>query len=154
MILLVFFLMVLIQFIFSYLNISVDVIFIFVFWVNYRNNDIISLIYSFFAGLYMDFYYQFPFGVCSLTMIVLSGIIANIKYKMDIEMIASRFVSFITMNYIFNLFLFIFSFIVSSQNYFNLKFLYLPFINFFFFEIFKIAFEKVYNKKYSEVYYD
>mgnify|MGYP001045004923 CR=1 FL=1 len=151
--LITFLLMILIQYFFSYIKITVDVIFIFTFWINYKKNDISAIVYSFFAGVYMDFYYQFPFGVCALTMTLLSHIITEIRNKMDISIIGSRIISFIVMNYLFNFMLYAFSFVVTSVNYFNLAFIYLPFVNFIFFEIFRLMSERIYNKKCGKGHY-
>jgi rod shape-determining protein MreD len=149
---LLFVMMIMLHYVLSYLGIYVDVVFVFVFWVNCRKGLIASLVYSFLSGMYMDFYYTFPFGVCSLTLTLLSYFIGNLRDKIELQTISSRFIGFVGLNYFFEFLLFVFSFVITSQNYFGFNFFYLPFINFIFFELIRTILDRFFTKRGIEIY--
>ena len=143
--------MVFFQWLFSYqpvfISISPDIIFIFVFWANYYRNPVPAILFSFFAGLYADFYYITPFGSYTLSFILFSFVVNRIKNNIEVDSFIPRSINFIISNYVLIIFIVILNFIVVGRFSLNYAVFIQPLLNIFFFEIFRYILNKLFNKR-------
>jgi rod shape-determining protein MreD len=143
--------MIFFQWIFSYqslsLNLSPDIIFIFVFWANYYKNPVPALIFSFFSGLYADFYYTTAFGSYTLSFVLFAFIVNKIKSNIEVESFIPRLVNFVISNYSIIVFVIIINLIVSGRSTVNYVLFFQPFLNIIFFEIFRYILNRFFNRR-------
>jgi len=130
-----------------YLPVGPDIIFIYVFWVNYFFSPISSLTFSFFAGICADFYYNLPFGTHCLVFVLLSFVINSIRKNVDIESLIPRLINFVISNYSVQISLTLINLIINQNTDYDRGFFIQPLINILFFEIFNILFLKFFKKR-------
>ncbi|MGC9070635.1 MAG: hypothetical protein ACP5IO_04920 [Elusimicrobiales bacterium] len=117
--------------IFSY----IDFVFIFVFLVNSQFSVFSAMVFSFFSGLYADFYYSFPLGLHSMIYVSLSYILYLMKEKIEFDFIFSRFLNFIIFSFGIEFFTYVIGYLTGCKMNFGWINLILPFFNFVFYEI-------------------
>ncbi|MEF3280387.1 MAG: rod shape-determining protein MreD [Elusimicrobiota bacterium] len=132
---------------FSFLNLNPDIIFIYVFWVNYYKKGVAAITFSFFSGIFADFYYNLPFGSHCLAFSLFSFILSRVRKNLDITSIIPRFINFVVSNYFLILFLFLLNSLIYG---FPKKWQFIdftPFLNFVFFEIFMYILNNFFIKR-------
>ncbi len=115
-------------------------VFIYVLWVNYNLNPVSAMWYSFFSGVFLDFYSFYPFGSHMLLFTLFSFSINSIRKYIDLSSFFSRALNVIIWNILFLLLLEILNFLVNRKFLFIGREFFLPFLNLVFFEIFNRIF--------------
>lgn len=138
MIVFLYFLMVLLEMLtssFSFFS-RIDFVFIFLFIVSFSYSPTTSLLFAFFSGVFVDFYYSFAIGLHSMIYLLLSYIISRIKANIDLTFIFSRFFNFVVFNILLTLASYIGSYLAAIRIDFSWsQVLLYPFVNFVFFEV-------------------
>lgn len=139
MIFVIYFSMIITQWIFSYFNLwflKPDIIFIYVFIITYYKSTNTALIFSFFAGIFADFYYTLPLGTHCLVFNLFSFFVSRIKHKLDISSIIARVVNFLISNYIVTFLSYLIVFFVSKKNIYSSFDMIQPIVSVIFMEVF------------------
>lgn len=131
----------------SILSIGPDIIFIYVFWVNYYFSPCLSLTFSFFCGIYADFYYTLPFGTHALAFSLMSFVINSVRKNIEIDSFLPRIVNFIISNYSIVVFLIFLNFIMTQNFNFDFRLMVQPILNIIFFELFNKLFLFVFKRR-------
>ncbi len=116
----------------------IDFIFIFVFFVNSQFSYLPAVLFSFFSGLYADFYYSFPIGLHSLIYVLMSYVFYLFREKIEFNFIFSRFLNFIIVSFSVNFLTYSISYFAGWKISFGWMNIFFVLFNFIFYEIVRL----------------